>query len=888
MIAMCSSWSDKNHTIKIELDKYGQVNLVDGVKIGDDTTAITDICTLDKEICDGKFKKLTCDSVSYYSIGQDGKYSKCENGKCSDITLPSIEMPPVFLSGFNYRVCPVGYDYRTEYVYDLRNVCVKSTCNNASVNLYTDNLNCGGCGIVCKDGVICENGNCKDTCKSDQILCNGQCIDPQTDNRYCGANQDCTSYKACPNGEVCSVGTCGLTCVSGQIICGDKCIDPEKDNEYCGATGDCKDLNAGEKCDSGKVCSGGTCGTSCLSGQVLCGDKCIVPEKDNEYCGATGDCKDSNAGEKCASGEVCSGGTCGASCLNGQILCNGQCIDPDTDNRYCGANGNCSVQSTETIDNSKDPNFAGSKCKDGEVCSAGKCGTSCLSSQVLCGGKCIVPETDNAYCGASSDCKDANAGSNCKDGEVCSGGTCSVTCVSGQVLCGGKCILPETDNTYCGAKGKCNNTSASSNDYKGATCASGEVCSGGTCGASCLSGQVLCGGKCIVPETDNAYCGAKGKCNSASDSDANYRGKACTNGTKCSEGRCVVTCTSNQIVCGEQCVEPSSSKTNCGAKGKCNNPNVNSQDYQGALCDGDQVCAGGKCVKNSCNSAKPCGEIQNGVNQCISGECKLSCNSGYVLNVEQNSCTMISDSVCGYSNGAPLNCTADKSNKYCDKNTLQCVECLVQEHCVSETNNASIVDCNAEKVCKIYQCDDGFVLHNNTCVPTVERCGSSAMNCKNIPNVLNADSVSCDNGFCVVTSCKPDSNTHVYNPTDGGMQTGHGMCEENTTENCGSHGNKCGVEDGIGQVATCEASTTPAQCEYSCATDFTDCSSTSSGTKNSELICLKKGSGWGWSDFSSTCKNCVTQDSDHCTTGQTCNRSGGAMSGYTYSCSNTK
>ena len=349
-----------------------------------------------------------------------------------------------------------------------------------------------------------------------------------------------------------------------------------------------------------------------------------------------------------------------------------------------------------------------------------------------------------------------------------------------------------------------------------------------------------------------------------------------------------MTCTSNQIVCGEQCVEPSSSKTNCGAKGKCNNPNVNSQDYQGALCDGDQVCAGGKCVKNSCNSAKPCGEIQNGVNQCISGECKLSCNSGYVLNVEQNSCTMISDSVCGYSNGAPLNCTADKSNKYCDKNTLQCVECLVQEHCVSETNNASIVDCNAEKVCKIYQCDDGFVLHNNTCVPTVERCGSSAMNCKNIPNVLNADSVSCDNGFCVVTSCKPDSNTHVYNPTDGGMQTGHGMCEENTTENCGSHGNKCGVEDGIGQVATCEASTTPAQCEYSCATDFTDCSSTSSGTKNSELICLKKGSGWGWSDFSSTCKNCVTQDSDHCTTGQTCNRSGGAMSGYTYSCSNTK
>lgn len=343
MIAMCSSWSDKNHTIKIELDKYGQVNLVDGVKIGDDTTAITDICTLDKEICDGKFKKLTCDSVSYYSIGQDGKYSKCENGKCSGITLPSIEMPPVFLSGFNYRVCPVGYDYRTEYVYDLRNVCVKSTCNNASVNLYTDNLNCGGCGKKCDGGKACIDGSCE-IADDTKVLCNGVLIDPKNNPRYCGANAGCTEFVNCEQKDtdkLCANGRCVKSCPSEQVACNGQCINPTTDNRYCGAKDNCSGTNAGSKCKDGEVCSGGECGVTCVSGQILCNGQCIDPTTDNRYCGATGDCKDSNAGEKCDSGNVCSGGTCGASCLSGQVLCGGKCIVPEKDNTYCGAKGNC-------------------------------------------------------------------------------------------------------------------------------------------------------------------------------------------------------------------------------------------------------------------------------------------------------------------------------------------------------------------------------------------------------------------------------------------------------------------------------------------------------------------------------------------------------------------
>ena len=450
----------------------------------------------------------------------------------------------------------------------------------------------------------------------------------------------------CPKSYLCQDNG---TCV--KSLCNGFNANLDSDNANCG--------KCGYKCGNGTTCSNGVCIVADKS-KVLCNGEFINPENDPRYCGAKGDCSDTNPTSMDYKGMVCEGATplcsngrCANACVGGQIVCDGRCVDPQTDMNFCGATGNC-----------KDENV-GEKCTDGRFCSGAVCTTSCQAGLFLCDNKCILPETDNTYCGAKGKCNNTSASSNdykgatCASGEVCSGGTCGASCLSGQVLCGGKCIVPETDNAYCGAKGKCNNTSASSNDYKGATCASGEICSGGTCGASCLSGQVLCGGKCIVPETDNAYCGAKGKCNSASDSDANYRGKACTNGTKCSEGRCVVTCTSNQIVCGEQCVEPSSSKTNCGAKGKCNNPNVNSQDYQGALCDGDQVCAGGKCVQNSCvaplvlcsttagnqcvdinetdeNNCGACGykcadhPVANAVSEkCIDGQCIYECKLGY-------------------------------------------------------------------------------------------------------------------------------------------------------------------------------------------------------------------------------------------------------------------
>ena len=430
-------------------------------------------------------------------------------------------------------------------------------------------------------------------------------------------------------------------------------------------------------------------------------------------------------------------------------------------------------------------------------------------------------------------------------------------------------VNTSNDNAHCGGcNQKC--TTASVPNSAGVQCTQN-----GCKATSCNNGYVLKDGKCEVSNTLDC-CGAK--CTNCRVEYPNMKSGTCdASKSKCS----LIECNDGYMLndTKTKCIEVDCSKDEqCGNSGTCNNGKC--QCGGKSACSGDKpICNNNVCV--ACTFETHCPSKLNYTATCKNNTCDYQCNTGYHEDKKNGICVKNTAENCGYDG------KCENDTPYCEANKGKCVKCTSKSHC--NTNGSGFCDTDTN-TCVYTTCSEGYTLSENhdSCVPTKTRCGTSATDCTKIPNVLNADSVSCDNGFCVVTSCKSDSNTHVYNPTDGGMQTGHGMCEENTTENCGSHGNKCGVEDGIGQVATCEASTTPAQCEYSCATDFTDCSSTSSGTKNSELICLKKGSGWGWGDFSSTCKNCVTQDSDHCTTGQTCNRSGGAMSGYTYSCSNTK
>ncbi|MET0341542.1 MAG: hypothetical protein ABW252_11125 [Polyangiales bacterium] len=460
--------------------------------------------------------------------------------------------------------------------------CAGSTvaCDGVCIDPRRDSVHCGataGCGFggigaagsLCASGNLCGNGSCQVSCPGTQLNCGGACVDPATDIHYCGATGSCQGADdgtVCPEGNVCTNGVCALTCAGSQIKCGGRCIDPQSDRGYCGATGDCLGANDGNVCAAGNVCSAGLCTVSCPGAQINCGGTCVNPQTDRGFCGASADCQGSNDGNVCANGQVCSAGVCAVTCPGAQVDCNGTCVDPQTDRAYCGATGDCQGSNN------------GDACPAGQVCSSGSCAFSCPALQIECGGTCIDPATDRGFCGATGDCSLANNGNVCASGEVCSGGVCALSCAGNQIICGGACVNPLTDRGYCGATGDCLLS------HIGSACADGEVCGAGVCAVSCPGTQIECGGRCVDPDTDRGYCGATGDCSVANNGDV------CADGEVCSNGDCALSCASGLLQCGSTCVNPQTDRSFCGATGDCMGGN------DGSMCASGEVCAAGICA----------------------------------------------------------------------------------------------------------------------------------------------------------------------------------------------------------------------------------------------------------------------------------------------------
>ena len=210
-------------------------------------------------------------------------------------------------------------------------------------------------------------------------------------------------------------------------------------------------------------------------------------------------------GNVCKTGEVCSQGKCATSCGGGTSLCGSSCVETSIDPSNCGA--------------------CGTKCGAGQVCSSGKCGSTCASDQTMCGVDagtpyCASTKTDNANCGG--------CGVACGVGEVCANGACANACASSdggaQTLCAPEagppyCADTDDDNTNCGACG--------------VTCGVGELCKQGACVNACAAPdggtETLC-----TPDAGPAYCA-----NTQTDpNNCGTCGKTCSSG-KCAAGNCV-------------------------------------------------------------------------------------------------------------------------------------------------------------------------------------------------------------------------------------------------------------------------------------------------------------------------------------------------------------
>lgn len=247
-----------------------------------------------------------------------------------------------------------------------------------------------------------------------------------------------------------------------------------------------------------------------------------------------------SCGTACAEGEVCSMGTCGLTCLGGSTKCDDACVDTKSDPSNCGA--------------------CGTACDKGFLCAAGKCVLSCSDGGGKeCNGLCADIQNDEKNCG---DC-----GKACAANEVCDKGACVLECPEGLVKCDGGCVNLANDPNACGSCNKSCDTGA------------GQVCSQGLCTFGCLGGTTFCGNLCVDTLSDAKHCGGCDSMNTP---------KACKDGEVCTSGMCQAACGGNLQKCGSSCFDFQSDKNHCG---DCN-----------TICKSAESCVAGKCV--ACDSTK--------------------------------------------------------------------------------------------------------------------------------------------------------------------------------------------------------------------------------------------------------------------------------------------
>ncbi len=331
------------------------------------------------------------------------------------------------------------------------------------------------------------------------------------------------------------------------------------------------------------------------------------------------------------------GGTGGSSdggvTCNGMI-CNGECIDTDSDTAHCGA--------------------CGARCGEGHTCVDGVCECPVENRCGIRGSghdgdagvdldaggfvefMCADLGTNRHHCGSCS-----NA---CATGETCVDGTCTlITCAGGQIRCGNDCVDPQTDLHNCGGCGIGNSDGESGmvcyvEDYYceydcieiyggtlcdsgvpgysecvddsidrnncggcGVACGSTQVCNDGTCEElTCGSGEVPCDGVCVSGDSCGESCGVNATCD---------------------EGSCA--CNSGTVACGEHCVDTNNDDDNCGACGtecmygeSCVSGTCECAGVNPAVCDG--YCSDVDSDNYNCGA---CYNYCYAGEQCVAGAC---------------------------------------------------------------------------------------------------------------------------------------------------------------------------------------------------------------------------------------------------------------------------
>jgi hypothetical protein len=534
----------------------------------------------------------------------------------------------------------------------------------------------------------------------------------------------------------------------------------------------------------------------CPAGTIVCNNDCINPNTDKNNCGGCSAPGCNPQGVQCASNEACVDKKCVIACPSGQCRDSATtCKATTTDGTVTSCNGACINTKTDEAN----CGACGNVCSGNQACFNGACKPACPSGQCFnsATNTCVSP-SQSGTCGTCVTQEDGSStfsGTSCTGGQTCqttdTAGTFACACPSGTCLQNGQCVSPDQTAT-CGT---CNGGT-----FSGTSCTGGQTCQPtnqpDTNACACPPGQCTdaVSQSCVSPTSTNT-CGT---CNGQTFVPS-PTGQQCGTGQTCPSGQCIQTsCTSGATLCGSgataYCAFTSSDPQNCGTCGKQCNPAT-------------EVCSNGQCVTqvscgpNTCQSGNAC--VVEGGSNCGSGTTCTTCQG--------------TTPVCNTSTHQCVQCTSDAqcsgTTPHCDTTTNTCVQCTDKSQCPTPahgtatcTANKCGVACTApyvpdqtgtKCVCPSNMCTDAA--GNCQAGTTTGACGPGGGTC-----VACQSGQACTNGACTL-SCA------------SGQCVSNGACVTSSNTNCGTGGGtqacvNCAAVGKVCNNGVCSGCTTDTQC----------------------------------------------------------------------------